>query len=165
MIITETSTSIKYGNYKRYQKRAELIKEFVRLSQQYAGNEFDLMQQFRVRIRPIKGRVLGNCNKYGTIELDPRRKSFADMIITYCHELIHNEQFNTGRLVWDKGMRQWMGDTVNNKGTTYKAYRKQPWEIEAFDNQKLKAQRILKEMNKDKGLKKRLEQMEREWND
>ena len=162
-IMTTISTSIKYGNYQKYKKRALLIKEFIEYAEDYIRKEFDIKDVFEVRIRPIKGNVLGNCNKYGHIELDVRRFTFADCLITLSHELIHNEQYKTGRLVMDKGVNYWNGESINNKGTTYKAYRNQPWEAEAFDNQKQRLGNVMAEMVKDKDLERTIEEMDKEW--
>lgn len=163
-IMTHIATSIKYGNYKKLKKRALLIKEFIEYAEDFIREEFDVKDIFEVRIRPIKGNVLGYCNKYGHIDIDVRRKTFGDCLITLSHELIHGEQYKTGRLVMDKGVNYWNDEPVNNKGTTYKAYRKQPWEKEAFDNQKSRMGNILAMMHEDPALKETLDQMDKEWN-
>lgn len=162
-IMTCIATSIKYGNYKQYKKRAMLIKEFIEYAEEFIRDEFDLKDVFEIRIRPIKGRVVGWCNKFGHIDIDVRRKTFGDCLVTLSHELIHGEQYKTGRLVMDKGVSYWKGNAVDNKGTTYKAYRNQPWEKEAFKNQKSRMGNILAMMNEDPDLKRTIEEMEKEW--
>jgi hypothetical protein len=44
-------------------------------------------------------------------------------------------------------IHSWNGSNVFNKGTTYKAYRDQPWEIEAFERQKTIAKQVMQELN------------------
>lgn len=162
-IDTVVSTSIKYGNYKKYKNRAGIISQFIEMANPYIKKEFNTFSNFQVYIRPIKGRTLGNCNRSGHIQLDPRRKSMVDCLITLSHELIHNEQYNTGRLSLKMGVDYWKGNKVDNKGSTYKAYRNQPWEKEAFKDQRKRITNILSEMTQNPDLKKKLEQMEKEW--
>ena len=68
------------------------------------------------------------------------------------HELVHAEQYHTGKLKkkYNRGkgwLHHWNG-TPGKKGTTYKAYRDQPWEQEAWNRQMYLAEtvcRILEE--------------------
>ena len=163
MLTVKIATSIKYGNYTRYKKRAEMITEFLSLAYDSLCKEFDTFENYRITIRPIKGSVVGNCTKFGNIELDPRRKSFGDVVVTLAHEMIHNEQYKTGRLLYEKGVNYWNGSEITNKGSTYKAYRNQPWEKEAFKDQKKRAGNILASMIKKKSVKKKLDLIEESW--
>jgi hypothetical protein len=54
--------------------------------------------------------------------------------------MVHAEQYHQGRLkneyISGKGwVHEWNSELNTNKGTTYRAYRNQPWEVEAFDRQ------------------------------
>jgi len=51
------------------------------------------------------------------------------------HELVHAEQFLTGKLKWVKDAWYWGDRKAISKGTTYAAYRQLPWEVEAFARQ------------------------------
>jgi hypothetical protein len=62
------------------------------------------------------------------------------LIIALAHEMVHAEQYHQGRLkneyISGKGwVHEWNSELNTNKGTTYRAYRNQPWEVEAFDRQ------------------------------
>jgi hypothetical protein len=80
------------------------------------------------------------------------RLGWAKALEVIAHELVHAEQYHTGKLkkkyVQRKGwMHSWNG-TPGKKGTTYKAYRDQPWEQEAWNRQMYLAEtvcRILEE--------------------
>lgn len=65
------------------------------------------------------------------------------MAETIGHELVHAEQYMTGKLDIDGAYHRWNGQRVVNRGTTYTAYRNQPWEKEAFDRQAANAEKIL----------------------
>lgn len=85
-----------------------------------------------------------------TAEVDPRRCYFVDSFIqTISHELVHAEQYHEGRLYWSatERMHCWNSDLVYNKGTTYKRYRSQPWEVEAFERQGELANFVRSELN------------------
>ena len=72
---------------------------------------------------------------------------FFSLLNCIAHELVHAEQYYENRLdftyVRGKGfLHMWNGDEINNKGTTYRAYRNQPWEIEAFSRQASLAEKV-----------------------
>ena len=63
------------------------------------------------------------------------------------HELVHAEQYMQGRLKksWMKKkgwVHQWNGHVNTNRGSTYQAYRNQPWEIEAWSRQAELAEKV-----------------------
>lgn len=139
------STSIKYGNYKRFLSRANEQAEFVKTVMPYARQLLTLPPLLGITVRPIRGRVNGTCNRFLKIEMETRRKSMGDFLITLMHELVHAEQFFTGRLATGN---RWNG-VEYKRGTTYKKYRELPWEVEAWDRQEQLAKDVLGLMHKD----------------
>ena len=68
------------------------------------------------------------------------RTNFKSMLETLAHELVHGEQFNTGRLKykWSDNKSKWMAyweGKESNITTEYARYVKLPWEQEAFKRQ------------------------------
>lgn len=110
--------------------------------------------KIKVRVAKIKGRFTGRCSSEGNvIEIDPTN-SFRKFLEVLAHELVHAEQFHTGRLKqeWNPQLGKWVsfwrGTAQSNRGTTYAAYRKQPWEAEAFSRQAYLADLVYKELKK-----------------
>ena len=112
----------------------------------------DLPPDLKVRIAQFKGHQRGCYNPsektaHVTPTLDERQ-----FLFTLCHELVHAEQFHTGRLGYmyntlrNRYDYSWNGQLNTNRGTTYMAYREQPWEQEAFGRQGELAQKVV-EMN------------------
>jgi hypothetical protein len=110
-----------------------------------------------IRVCPIKSK-----NKQGQyvseeklVEIEYRNRKDYSFISTLAHELIHAEQYHTGKLSYSykKRLHQWEGKDVNNKGTTYFRYVNQPWERQAFDCQEAFAVVVCDKLNIDHGFK------------
>lgn len=89
----------------------------------------------KVIFKPIKGKTTGlHYGNTGNIFVD-MRQSTLKVVETIAHELIHAEQFNTGRLVRPGGVpfSLWEGNPYNSSPRTYEEYRALPWEKEAFE--------------------------------
>lgn len=112
------------------QKKIDMVVDAV----QVAPKLLDFDPKTRLVIRPIKG----NCRngQYihvpGTplIEVDPRN-TIDKVLETVMHELVHAEQYHTKKLRWNGRQQEWKGCRFR-KPTTYEAYRRLPWEVEAF---------------------------------
>lgn len=87
----------------------------------------------KVRVAPIKARHTRGSYYHGSrvIVIDPRFPS--SFLSTLCHEMVHAEQYDEGRLEWC-GVHRWHGSAVRT-GSTYASYRSLPWEVEAFERQ------------------------------
>ena len=97
----------------------------------------------------------GRCqfvNNKATIEINFKYvgNNIKKMAETIAHELVHAEQYLSGRLAWDHKYASfvWEGNVNGNKGSTYQRYRDQPWEVEAFSSQEVLANIIMKDMRK-----------------
>lgn len=139
------ATSIRYGNYKRYYKTAQLQAEFTKMVLVYARKILELPEKgISVHIKPIRGNCNGNCNRFFLINMETRRRSMGDFLVVLMHELVHAEQYITGKLSGNK----WHGIEYK-RGSTYKKYRALPWEEEAWGRQEELAQQILRMMSAD----------------
>lgn len=96
-----------------------------------------------VRVAPIKGKHTNGRYWSGQklIEVDCRL-DWAKALEVLCHEMVHAEQYHEGRLEHTGRMYKWNGQLNSNRGTTYNAYREQPWEQEAFARQAVLAKQV-----------------------
>lgn len=154
------SASIKYGNYKQYLKGAQMQVDLYKKVLPLAKKIMKLPKSVSLEVRPIKGRTQGlYFNARQGMEVDTRTKTLGDFLVTVMHELVHAEQYHTGRLKggyeYGKGyVNYWNGEANTgrgSKGKTYSAYRKLPWEEEAWGRQEKLAQDVTK-MLFDKGI-------------
>ena len=93
-----------------------------------------------IRVAPIKAKLIKGYyqseSKLVTVDcrLEPK-----ELIEVLAHELVHAEQYHSGRLTKKylkrKGWMHYWNGALGSKGTTYKAYRDQPWEKEAWSRQ------------------------------
>jgi hypothetical protein len=111
----------------------------------------DFSKDIKVRITSLRGRDNGRCSDSGVIELDCKL-GWAKALEVLAHELVHAEQYHQGRLKHKMSRGRWrqfwMGSSSYSKGTTYQAYRKQPWEIEAWGRQAELAEKVCVELEK-----------------
>lgn len=102
----------------------------------------------KFRVAPLKARNrLGSYNNDLKLVNLSSRMTGRQALVVLAHELIHAEQYHTGKLKmkFDKNkgwVHYWLGDR-GSKGTTYSAYRQQPWEIEAYDRQEFVANEVI----------------------
>lgn len=101
----------------------------------------------KVRIASFKGKSRQG-SYYDTRQLAEIRMKhrISLMITTLAHEMVHAEQFHTGKLAYSGSKSYWMQQLVERRGTTYASYRALPWEVEAFDRQESLAAEVFKEM-------------------
>lgn len=132
------ATSIKYGNYKHLQ---QCTNDTIRLIHKFWKPINDLLtlrSDIEFIVRPIKGSTNGRTfGIKGVVEIDPRNIERIDrgpkrVLETICHELVHIEQYATGRLKKESGATFWKDKCVRHSKTqSYKEYLNLPWEIEA----------------------------------
>ena len=112
----------------------------------------DLPDTLEIRIAGIKGRAHGRYHASETrVEIDNniigRHTSMLEVV---AHELVHAEQYHQkrlqNRLRVGKWIHLWNGEVDTNRGSTYAAYRKQPWEVEAFSRQQELAAKVIEAM-------------------
>ena len=134
-------------------KTAKVIALMVQRTLPEFRKQLDLPRDVKFRIAPIKAK---NTNGYYSVESKLAtidcRLGWAKALEVIAHELVHAEQYHTGKLKRTYNQRKgwlhhWYG-TPGKKGTTYQAYRDQPCEQEAWNRQLYLAEtvcRILEE--------------------
>jgi hypothetical protein len=71
-------------------------------------------------------------------KIDPRRKSYDELLGTILHEGIHLQQAILGKLVWNRYETQYFwngkpaGKPISKGKIEFAAYKQLPWEIEAW---------------------------------
>jgi len=124
------AASIKHGNYKHLQDRANRLACFVESWEEDLKRHIDFHPDVEIIIRPIKGDdTLGQAQLgVNKVELDPRY-TLREQCKTVIHELIHNEQVNQTRL--EVGPKWKWNGVFCMKASSYKEYLDLPWEVEA----------------------------------
>lgn len=136
--------SIRYGRYQHMKAQAIEVAKLIERAMPHARKIMQLPDGLNFIVRPLGGKYNGGYNfRFKQVGIDPRRSNIGTILSTLMHELVHAEQYHTGRLTQTNLRTQlWNGEAVTNKGTTYDAYRKLPWEVEAFDRQDKLAKQI-----------------------
>jgi len=138
---------------KRYRNKALDIATLVNRSVHQFRKYLNFPRDVNIRIAPIKGSINGRyINSSRTIEIDCKL-DWDKALEVFAHELVHAEQYYEGRLkskwIYGKGyVHSWNGSNNLNKGTTYRAYRNQPWEVEAWSRQAELAERVCSDLEK-----------------
>jgi hypothetical protein len=135
------SLSAKYTHAVSLERNLRLVRQYMPHFRKLLKLPTDLV----IKLGPIKGRVQGRYfSKQKVAYVDVRLG--GNFLEVLAHELVHAEQFFEGRL--DHAMTKsgwgfkWNGSLNTNKGTTYTAYREQPWEMEAFGRQAELARKV-----------------------
>lgn len=146
-----TRIAISYGAYYDPNKLARNIGQqnarIASIAYNSLKTKLDLPENIWIRLAGIKsGRITRMTGRYWSshsiAEVDYRQspRSFLEIL---CHELIHADQYKTGRLSWKKEGKKfvncWNGEPVIID------YRNQPWEIEAYERQVILADELIKE--------------------
>lgn len=138
---------------RRYRNKALDVAKTVNRSINLFRQYLDIPPDIFIRIAPIKGAANGRyCHSTRMVEIDCTLRQDTALEVL-AHELVHAEQYHTGRLKqhfestlgW---LHSWNGDKIFNKGTTYQAYINQPWEKEAFGREKELAKKVKMDMDK-----------------
>lgn len=137
----------------RYRKKALEVATLVNRSIDQFRKYLDFPKDIRVRIAPIKSTANGryNCDSK-TVEIRCTLQ-WSKALEVFAHELVHAEQYHQKRLKQNYvngcgWVHSWNGDKVHNKGTTYKAYRNQPWEQEAWGRQAKLAEQVCSDLER-----------------
>jgi len=136
-----------------HKKTAAVLVEMIQKTLPEFRKLLDVPATVSFRVVPIKAKCTNGryYDKSKVVEIDCRLK-WAEGLEVLAHELVHAEQYHQGRLKHKmcrgRWMHHWMGSSAFSKGTTYQAYRKQPWEIEAWGRQAELAEKVCVELEK-----------------
>lgn len=128
------TTAAKYGPQYR-EHTARHTTNVIKLLQ-YLHTRLNTSGKEKIVFKPIRGRVNG-CYLLGqqTIFLDPRY-STRNVTVALTHELIHAEQYHTGKLgAYSKNYVMWHGKPFDIRNFGSMGYYASPWEQEAYSRQ------------------------------
>jgi len=126
---------------------ANPVGELIRKTIPEFKNLLKLPTDLIFRVAPIKSRTTnGHYNSTDKLVTIDCRLPLTAALEVLAHELVHAEQYHLGKLKKKfstrKGwMHYWNGE-AGNKGATYKSYREQPWEQEAWSRQVVLARQV-----------------------
>lgn len=146
------SRQLMYGRLKNT-KNVDVAKVIIQKSLPVFHKLLNLPSKITFRLTRFKGRYTGKYNHEEQMVAINPNFVWDRVLETIAHELVHAEQYNENRLksVWRSRqgwVYQWNGEINTNKGSTYKSYRKQPWEEEAFSRQKPLADQVCEILDK-----------------
>jgi hypothetical protein len=137
MVAIVVNHTAKYS--KAHNKHTALVEKTARKILGELCAEFDVPEG-EILVRPIKGRgtrgrawPLNGKGKF-LVEIDCRLSNERMIAETLAHEFTHIEQHHQKRLVTKHNVREWTDQTGTHtykQATTYAAYLRQPWEVEA----------------------------------
>lgn len=136
-----------------HKEKAEVIHRLVKKTVPEFRKLLSIPRDIQFRIAPIKSKTTkGTYESTSKLVHIDCRLPWDEALEVLAHELVHAEQYHTGKLkkkyTGRKGwMHYWYGEE-GSKGTTYNAYREQPWEQEAWSRQAALAEQVYLTMEK-----------------
>lgn len=139
----EMAQSIKYGALKFYKTKITAIMDLIDYNEPLIRDMLDLPEVFYIKFRPLPRKLNGKYVSPTKQAIISARLSPRFMMETIFHELVHAEQYHTGKLTRKLCERRrqyvsvWDGqefDHVNFR-KSYDKYRSLPWEVEAFSRE------------------------------
>lgn len=140
------SAALHYSKDKTIQQNLAINVNIIKRALPEFAKILKIPRDLQFRVCSIKGRTLGRyINPERLIEIDGRLpwNKFLEIL---AHELVHAEQYHTGKLKVEYlrgcGYILFWNGRAGKKGTTYNSYRNQPWEVEAYDRQAVLAEQV-----------------------
>ena len=136
-------------NFKQYLEESVILESKLDDFISFASDNLELQDTPKVVLLQARDKDMTTanyCPNSKTMKIYAKNRALFDIARSIAHELVHAEQYHTGKLkkkyVQKKGwLHHWNG-TPGKKGTTYKAYRDQPWEQEAWNRQMYLAEKV-----------------------
>lgn len=139
-------------NTKHYRNKTLNVASVVNRSIDQFRKYLNFPKDIKVRITPIKGKVSGRYSCENKLVVLDCKLSWDRALEVLAHELVHAEQYHEKRLVMKyvsrKGWCHYWNGVIGSHGTTYKSYREQPWEIEAWSRQAELAEKVCQDLEK-----------------
>lgn len=138
-----------YYNKKNY-NRLKYMLQLLEKAMPILSTELSLPQDMTIRICNIRSKNTGG-QYFGYCKLLELNVDCSDPLLFLCHELVHAEQYHTGKLtqggMWFSEQR-WQGKIYEQpKNYSFNQYMNFPWEKEAYaretDLKKLVLRRML----------------------
>lgn len=136
----EMAQSIKYGVLKFHRPKVTAIMDLVEYNEPLIRDMLDLPDVFYIKFRPLPPKLNGKYVSSTKQAIISARLTPRSIMKTLFHELVHAEQYHTGKLKRELCMKRrqyvslWDGKEFNfvNFRKNYDKYRSLPWEVEAF---------------------------------
>lgn len=141
IVLRDTDVKVGAGVYlsrqlynKGYLQQALDVLPYLKAVRKVVG----LKKSAIVRLCSIRAGDEGYCYDNGQdVEINlPVMRSFQHLLESITHELVHCRQFQNRELLQVLGQDIWKGKPYNRRSTSYRSYRRQPWEAEAFKLEK-----------------------------
>lgn len=132
--------SVKYGKYKARRSTIVAIMDLIEYNEPLIREMLDLPDNFSINFKPLSRLLNGRYSSLFKEASINAKLSPRSIMQTLFHELVHAEQYHTGKLKRELCMKRrqyvslWDGqefDFVNFR-KNYDKYRSLPWEVEAF---------------------------------
>ena len=141
--------TVKYGKYKPYRPNVTAVMDLIDYNEDVLRDMFDLPDKFRVHFVPLRRLLNGRYFSMTRTVVVNIKLTPKSMMQTFMHELVHAEQYKTGRLKRELCVRKrkyvsyWNGIETDSADfrKNYDKYRGLPWEMEAFGRE----EQLLKE--------------------
>ena len=138
------SDHVSIGYFARYGKHKKTVLQLAELAERslpHFRKVLSLPKDVSIRIAGIRGHARGKYYNGDNVALihDGLSRNLIDALGVIAHELIHGEQYHTGRLtnamVGRRWALAWDGTVVPHRHANYEKYRALPWEAEAYARQ------------------------------
>ena len=109
--------------YNNDREKAQSAARVMQRALDILRNHLDLPTDLKVRVCTFRKSTIGGVYSNYEHTAGVTLRSYRGMISSLAHELVHAEQYHQNRLSHNGSVYMWNGSTVNNKRTTYNAYR------------------------------------------
>ena len=139
------SQQVKYGKYKPYRPTVTAVMDLIDYNEDILRDMLDLPERIRIDFVPLRRLLNGRYFSHRhTVALNAKLTP-KSMMQTFMHELVHAEQYKTGRLRRELCVRKrkfvsyWNNIEVDSADfrKNYDKYRNLPWETEAFGREEV----------------------------
>lgn len=141
--------SVKYGKYKPYRPTVTAVMDLIDYNEDVLRDMLDFHDKISVEFAPLSRLLNGRYFSHRRAVALNAKLTPKAMMQTFMHELVHAEQYKTGRLRRELCVRKrkyvsyWNNLEVDSADfrKNYDKYRGLPWEMEAFGRE----EQLLKE--------------------
>jgi hypothetical protein len=132
--------SIKYGKYKYYKNVIVAVMDLIDYNEDLIRDMLDLPDRLKIEFKPLSHKLNGRYFSMTNKVVINNKLTPKALMQTLFHELVHAEQYKTGRLKRELCVRKrkyvsyWNNVEIDSADfrKNYDKYRNLPWEMEAF---------------------------------
>ena len=134
------SQQVKYGKYKACRPAVTAVMDLIEYNEDVLRDMLDFPEKIRVEFIPLRRLLNGRYFSHRHTVAINSKLTPKSMMQVLMHELVHAEQYKTGRLKRELCVRKrkyvsyWNNTEVDHADfrKSYDKYRNLPWEMEAF---------------------------------